>query len=257
MARPWIKLHTSMLGHAPTARLSNDAWRAWVTLLLMAGQRDNGGSAGHIGDLSFHLQTPENEVRALLKALGKRISVSRGGEITVRDWLDWQEPNTSTSRVRRHRAANPNTDRNVTETFHPTKDVTHRREEKRREENGSSKAVGELRKEITAGKPPPPPKPDKPPQPHIALIDAMSEEAGYAEPDYPPNLKAAVRAEKAGRTPEQIRATVRWMRADPDGFWNDKLISMASVVRVFPEAQRQKFRRQPVSLLAETAEPWA
>jgi len=91
MSRPWVKLHTDMLAHPGTGRLSDSAFRAWVTLLMMAGRVDDEGRAGDVGDLAWYLRWTAEQVDAALTELPGRIQRD-GDALTVRDWAEWQAP---------------------------------------------------------------------------------------------------------------------------------------------------------------------
>ena len=102
MSRPWIKLYTDVLGHAPTGQLSDAAFRLWIVCLLMAGQTDDEGRAGTIEDVAWSMRRTPRKARAALAELNGRI-VERDGELCVRDWYDWQPLTMSTERSRRSR----------------------------------------------------------------------------------------------------------------------------------------------------------
>lgn len=89
MARDWVKLHTSMLGHAGTMMLPDRAFRLWIVLLLMAGMTDDDGRAGTVGEIAFNLRTGEADTLALLATLNGR-AVVQDGVVYVRDWSEWQ-----------------------------------------------------------------------------------------------------------------------------------------------------------------------
>jgi hypothetical protein len=92
-----------MLCHAGIGRVSNATYRAWITMLLMASQGKTPGAVGTVDDVAWMLHGEPDQVRAAVTELGGRIQID-GEQLTVRDWDDWQEPETSTERSRRHRA---------------------------------------------------------------------------------------------------------------------------------------------------------
>jgi len=89
MARDWVKLHTSMLGHVGTMRLSDPAFRLWIVLLMLAGTTDDEGRAGTCDDVTYYLRWTDDQLRNALRELNGR-AVETGGFIVVRDWADWQ-----------------------------------------------------------------------------------------------------------------------------------------------------------------------
>jgi len=104
VARPWIKLHTSMLDHPGIGMLPPDvAWR-YVQFLLLAGRADNDGAIGTVASVAWALRCPEADVEAACVALNGRVE-RRDDVLIVRDWAEWQPPTTSAERVARHRSA--------------------------------------------------------------------------------------------------------------------------------------------------------
>ena len=104
MARPWIKLHAHMLHHPGIGRLSDRAYRAWITMLLMASQAEEPGVIGSVDDVAWTLHVSRDDVDHALSELNGR--VSRDGDmLAVRDWDEWQAPSTDAERQARHRAA--------------------------------------------------------------------------------------------------------------------------------------------------------
>ena len=105
MAREWVKLHTSMLGHAATMMLPPEAFKCWIVLLMMAGMTDDEGRAGTLDELAYSLRCSRDDAARLVGMLGGRANVARN-VVTIRDWDEWQprpDP-TNAERQARHRA---------------------------------------------------------------------------------------------------------------------------------------------------------
>lgn len=102
MSRPWIKVHASMLHHPGIGRLSDSAYRAWVTCLLMSVTGEELGRCGTVEDVAWQLHWAPEELEAALFEIGDRIRCEEG-VLYVRDWSDWQEAESATERQRRHR----------------------------------------------------------------------------------------------------------------------------------------------------------
>lgn len=102
MARPWIKLHASMLAHPGIGRLSDSSYRAWITMLLMASQSEDAGAIGTVEDVAWQLRKQPEDIETALKELDGKVTTGNG-VLRIRDWDEWQAPTTSTERVRRYR----------------------------------------------------------------------------------------------------------------------------------------------------------
>jgi hypothetical protein len=89
VSRDWVKLHTGMLGHVGTMRLSDAAFRLWITLLMFAGQTDDDGRAATCEDVLYYLRWTDTQLSAAITELNGRVAVE-GSTIHVRDWADWQ-----------------------------------------------------------------------------------------------------------------------------------------------------------------------
>lgn len=90
MSREWVKLHTSMLGHVGTMRLSDRAFRVWIVLLMMAGQADDDGRVGTLEDVVWYFRPlSEDKIRSALDEMRGRV-VLDAGVVYVRDWAEWQ-----------------------------------------------------------------------------------------------------------------------------------------------------------------------
>jgi len=115
MSRQWVKLHVDMLSHPGTGRLSDSAFRAWVTVLLMAGRVDDDGQAGTVDDLAWQLRWTSEQVDAALAETNGRI-IRTGEALQVRDWAEWQaERDTSAAaRMARYRERKKATEHGVT-----------------------------------------------------------------------------------------------------------------------------------------------
>ena len=105
MAREWVKLRTSILGHAGTMMLPAEAFRLWIVLLAMAGLADNDGRAGTVDEVAYNLHRTPDDTAALLALLNGRAE-EREGQVYVRDWAEHQplmDP-TSAERQAKYRA---------------------------------------------------------------------------------------------------------------------------------------------------------
>ncbi len=89
MSRQWVKLHTDMLSHPGTGRLTDGAFRAWVTMLLMAGRLDEDGRIGSVADVAWQLHWQPQDVAEALMELNGRVALT-GDDLAIRDWHEWQ-----------------------------------------------------------------------------------------------------------------------------------------------------------------------
>jgi hypothetical protein len=99
MSRPWIKLHTTMLHHPGIGTLSDRTFRAWITMLLMAAEGETLGIVGSRQQVRWALRCTDARLDAMLSELNGRI-LEEFGELSVRDWTEWQEPTSSAERTR-------------------------------------------------------------------------------------------------------------------------------------------------------------
>ena len=102
MSRPWIKVHTIMLHHPGIGRLSDGAYRAWITCLLMAAAGEELGRCGAFEDVAWQMHWSPEQLDAALAEIGDRIR-REDGVLYVRDWDEWQERESAKERQRRHR----------------------------------------------------------------------------------------------------------------------------------------------------------
>lgn len=92
MGRPWVKLHTRMLVDPSIGRLSDMAYRRFVEMILLAGDRDSGGVLGSVDDVAWALRCSVDSITTAVADLNGRVKISNDGVLSIRDWDQWQSP---------------------------------------------------------------------------------------------------------------------------------------------------------------------
>jgi len=130
MARPWVKLSTSILDHFELDAVSPLAFKSYVKMLALAGQVDDNGRLGTLDEVAYRLRMTADELIEVLGELNGR--VERDGEtLLVRDWTDYQPPRTAADRMRdkRQRDAGPACDAPVTQPLRNSDAPEEKRED--------------------------------------------------------------------------------------------------------------------------------
>lgn len=114
---PWFRFYTEVLDDPKVQRLPPHLFKTWVNLLCLAGAA--GGAFPQVDDISFRLRMSAHDVQQQLDELilAGLVDIQPSGQLVPHNWAGRQfVSDSSTERVRKHRAKKCNDD----ETLHET-----------------------------------------------------------------------------------------------------------------------------------------
>lgn len=157
MPRPWVKLYTQMLNEPWVIRLSDNAHRQFVGMLLQAGLTDDDGRVARVGDVTLLLRCADDDLTSALDELGDRIQ-ERDGSLWIRDWYDWQPRRTDAERAadyrKRQRDGSDDSQETVTAPSRDASRNNHALDKIREEIEEIEEVEEELTPTASADKPP-------------------------------------------------------------------------------------------------------
>lgn len=234
MARDWVKLWGCIVDDPEMCGMEDAAFKTLILALARAGTTDADGLVASRESLAWILHVDASELDARIARTGGRLEI-RDGDVWVRDWAQWQSKRWDPTAEERKRRFQNGTPPAETPPLEAERNGTHENATERAEtpdknnEIKKSAPVAPAREDVDpdALLIPPARKPRKT-RAHVALIEAASDALGYTLP-IDPNLRAAASMVKDGFTEADVAATCRYLADQPDGFWDDKLISLATV----------------------------
>lgn len=103
---PWFRLHDRILENKKVSRLPDSAFRFWINCMCMACRENADGDTGKtVEELSWVFRITDDEALQAFQCnvTAALLETGETGTVTVLNWSEWQNRDTTAERVRRHR----------------------------------------------------------------------------------------------------------------------------------------------------------
>jgi hypothetical protein len=103
----WFRFWNCTLDHPKVQLLPPPLFKAWVNLLALASENQDGGRLPSVRDIAFRLRVDEDEAREIVSELvSQQLLEDAHPGYRPHEWEQWQpDSDRSTERVKRHRKA--------------------------------------------------------------------------------------------------------------------------------------------------------